>query len=130
MKDFMLSGNMPLRLDEPLNLQMAFRNLSEQVLSIMFGILSKERREEYPYANYSLSADSEGNIESGIQLTIEADIFGHDQIILRRHNMGYTVALISMDDNIGSMEYEFLEDDPLVTLIPNDIQNYMSSTIF
>ena len=129
MKDFMLSGNMPLKLDEPLNLQMAFRGLSEQVLSIMFGILSKVNQNEYPYANYSLSADSEGNIESGIQLTIEADIFGTDHIILRRHNMGYTVVLMSIDDNIGSMEYEFLDDDPLVSLIPNDVQQYMSDRI-
>lgn len=130
MKDFILRGNMPLQLDEPLNLQMAFRVLSEQVLSKMFEILIKEKPDEYPYGKYSLQADSEGNVESGIQLTIGADIFGDDSMILRRHAMGYTVALTSIDDNIGSMEYEFLADDPLVSLIPTDVQNFMSDNIF
>lgn len=126
MKSYFATGNLPHKLDESLNLQSAFRGLTQKVIIQMFEILNDVKVSDYPYTNYSLPADSEGINELGIQLTIESDIFGTDQLMLRRHYSGYTLVMLSIDDNIGSMEYEFTDDDPLVTFVPKVIQDYMS----
>lgn len=130
MKDYLSVGSMPHKLDTPLNLQNAFSGLTQQILTMMFNILEKIPQKDYPYSNYELSPDSDGNREVGIQLTIEADIFGTDQMILRRHFQGYTVVINSIDDNIGSMEYEFMSDDTLVSFIPKDVQDYMDEKLY
>jgi hypothetical protein len=124
MKDLTFSGNMPFKIEGPLNLQDGFRRLTGQMLQIMFQILKNEKPDEYPYSNYSLRG-SDGEIEEGIQLVIEADCFGTDFLMLRMHQDGYTLAMTSEDENIGTMEYQFLDDDDLVELIPQHVRTHM-----